>query len=66
MKVLNILIVLLAVTLYRCSSSEVEKEKTEKDLVSEVEQSLNDQPTVASPLPSLTETNTLLTHFNHK
>lgn len=47
MKILNILIVLLAVTLYRCSSSDVEKEKTDKALVSEVEQSLNDQPTVA-------------------
>lgn len=47
MKILNILIVLLAITLYRCSSSEVEAEKSEKDLVSEVEQSLNDQPTVA-------------------
>lgn len=49
MKILNILVVLLAVSLYRCSSGDVEKEKGEKELVSEVEQSLNEQPASVTP-----------------
>jgi len=46
MKILNVLLVILTISLFRCSSSDVEKEKGEKELVSEVEQSLNDQATV--------------------
>ena len=53
MKILNILVVLLAVSLYRCSSSDVEKEKGEKELVTEVEQSLNDQPAPVAPEENL-------------
>ena len=39
----------MALSLYRCSHSDVEKEKGEKDLVAEVEQSLNEQPAKVAP-----------------
>jgi nucleoid-associated protein YgaU len=43
MKILSFILVLLTFLLYNCSSSDVEKEKSEKELVSEVEQSLDDK-----------------------
>ncbi len=43
MKILSLLLILMTFSLYNCSSSDVEKEKSEKALVSEVEQSLEDK-----------------------
>lgn len=53
MKTLNVLVILMALSVYRCSHSDVEKEKGEKDLVTEVEQSLNEQPATVAPEENL-------------